>query len=478
MELLTIQETAGLLKVNAITVRRYIAAGRLPAVRVGRGVRVRKEAVEQFLAPVTPERAGLGLSIPQGKPFTMDDSLWNIVGIGESEGPTDISEHKHQYLAEAYATGGTGETPMTYVFTSESVAEGHPDKVCDYIADSILDTVLAQDARSRVACEVLCKSNIVVLAGEITTRAQVDFAAVARQAVREIGYTDPAEPFCADTLFVEQLLTRQAPEIAQGVQAAADQASEQGAGDQGVMFGFASDETPELMPLPVLLAHRLARGLAEDRKSGTCPWLRPDGKTQVSVRYEGHRPVRVTTVLVSTQHAADRDQEAVRAYVAETLLPRAMGEWHNPQARLLVNPTGSFVHGGPATDSGLTGRKIIVDTYGGMARHGGGSFSGKDPSKVDRSGAYFCRYVARQVVQAGLARKAEIQVSYAIGVAQPLSVKVDTFGTGDEDAAAAFVRQFDFRPAAIIERLDLLRPIYRQTTNYGHFGKPGLPWER
>jgi S-adenosylmethionine synthetase len=360
-----------------------------------------------------------------------------------------------------------------YTFTSESVTEGHPDKVCDYIADSILDAHMALDPHSHVACEVLAKTNIVVLAGEITSAAHVDYAEVVRRAVREVGYSDPAEPFSADTLFIQQLITRQASEIEQGVNR-----KEQGAGDQGIMFGYATDETPELMPLPILLAHRLSRTLAEDRKSGRIAWLRPDGKTQVSVRYEGNQPVAVTDVLVSAQHILGVDQEQIRAYVRDSLLPRTMDEWIDPEIRVETNPTGSFARGGPSSDCGVTGRKIIVDTYGGMARHGGGAFSGKDPSKVDRSAAYFCRYVARQLVLQGLARKAEIQVSYAIGMARPVSVKVDTFGTGNAHTAEAFVSRFDFRPAAIIERLGLLRPIYRQTTNYGHFGKPDLPWER
>ena len=366
---------------------------------------------------------------------------------------------------------------MTYIFSSESVTEGHPDKVCDYIADSILDAYLAKDPHSRVACEVLCKSDRVVLAGEVTSKGQVDHDAVVRKAVREIGYTDPTAPFCADTLRITEMLTTQSPEIAQGVDAAQNVQREQGAGDQGIMFGYATDETPELMPLPILLAHRLAQGLAEDRKRGQVPWLRPDGKTQVSVQYEGNDPNAVHTILVSTQHAPGVDQATIQAYVSQDLGPRMLGTSFHPGIAVLVNPTGSFTEGGPSADCGVTGRKIIVDTYGGAGRHGGGAFSGKDPSKVDRSGAYFCRYVARQVINEGLARRAEVQVAYAIGRAQPLSVKVDTFGTGDAEQAAAFVETFDFRPAAIIERLDLLRPIYRTTTNYGHFGRPGLPWE-
>lgn len=363
------------------------------------------------------------------------------------------------------------------LFTSESVCEGHPDKVCDYIADSILDAHLSQDPGARVACEVLCKEDHVILAGEITSRAIVDHEEVARYAIREVGYTYNDQPFRADSVKIIRLITRQAPEIAQGVDAGTNPDKEQGAGDQGIMFGYATDETPELMPLPIILAHRLARGLAEDRKSGHFPWLRPDGKTQVTVEYENGRPVGVTRVLVSTQHSSEVDRETIFAYVSQYLAPRALGTWFHPGIDIRVNPTGSFIQGGPSADCGVTGRKIIVDTYGGAARHGGGAFSGKDPSKVDRSGAYFCRFVARQLVKEGLAKRAEIQVAYMIGVAKPASVKVDTFGTGDERAAAEFVRQFDFRPAAIIERLDLLRPIYRQTTNYGHFGKKGLPWE-
>ncbi|MHB8377649.1 MAG: methionine adenosyltransferase [Dehalococcoidia bacterium] len=362
---------------------------------------------------------------------------------------------------------------MNRILTSESVSEGHPDKVCDYIADSILDAHLGQDPLARVACEVLCKSAVVIVAGEITSRAEVDVAKVVRRAVEEIGYTDPSEPFNADALRIEQYVTCQAPEIARGVDGA-----EQGAGDQGIMFGYATNETPELMPLPILLAHRIARGLADDRHAAASPWLRPDAKTQVSVRYDGCTPVELTNVLVSTQHAPGMPAAEIEKYLRASLLPRALGDWYRPELRLQVNPAGSFEEGGPSVDCGVTGRKIIVDTYGGAARHGGGAFSGKDPSKVDRSGAYFCRYVARQLVAHGIAQRAEVLVAYAIGVAEPVSVSVDTFGTGDDGAADEFVSRFDFRPGAIIERLDLLRPIYRRTTNYGHFGRPGLPWER
>jgi S-adenosylmethionine synthetase len=371
----------------------------------------------------------------------------------------------------------------TYVFTSESVCEGHPDKVCDYVSDSILDAHLEQDSSAHVACETLAKAGRLVLAGEITSKGTVDHVAVARRALRDIGYTDGLEAFNADGVEVLEFLTRQAVEIDTAVRKRTDGASvardakEQGAGDQGMMFGYATDETPELMPLPIFLAHRLARGLAEARKQGEVSWLRPDGKTQVSVEYADGSPVRVAHVLVSAQHAAGTAQDAIRDWVVGTLVPCALGTWPVQPGDITVNPAGSFVEGGPSADCGLTGRKIIVDTYGGMARHGGGAFSGKDPSKVDRSGAYFCRFVARQVVKAGIARRAEVQVAYAIGAAQPMSVLVETYGTGDQRAAEDLVGRLDFRPAAVIERLGLLRPIYRQTTNYGHFGRPGLPWE-
>jgi S-adenosylmethionine synthetase len=374
------------------------------------------------------------------------------------------------------ATDGR-RAPRGAVLTSESVGEGHPDKVCDYIADSILDAYLELDRRSRVACEVLCKSGIVVLAGEVSSVAALDHVPIIREAVRELGYDDPEAAFNADGVHVLQHITGQSWEIGRSVDPATNRVGEQGAGDQGIVFGYATAETPERMPLPILLAHALSRGLAEDRRSGAFPWLRPDGKTQVSVAYDGGRPVHVTEVLVSTQHAPEVDAAVVRHYVQAVLAPRALGSWYDPSVHVSVNPSGSFVKGGPAADCGVTGRKIIVDTYGGAARHGGGAFSGKDPSKVDRSGAYFCRYVARKAVEAAIAERIEIQVAYAIGVAQPVAILVDTFGTGETGAAADFVGGFDFRPAAIIEQLDLLRPIYRRTTNYGHFGRPGLPWE-
>jgi len=373
---------------------------------------------------------------------------------------------------EPRVTHRNGARPAVgHVFTSESVSEGHPDKVCDFIADSVLDAHLAQDPASRVACEVLCKDGNVVLAGEITSRASVDHVAVAREAIRAVGYTDSSEPFNADGVRVTELISRQAPEIAQGVNVG-------GAGDQGLMFGYATDETPELMPLPILLAHALSRRLADDRRAGVRRWLRPDAKTQVSVAYDGVEPVEVRTVLVSTQHAPDASQGEIREYVERELIPAALGAWHRDGIEVLVNPTGSFSLGGPSADCGVTGRKIIVDSYGGMGRHGGGAFSGKDPSKVDRSAAYFGRFVARQVVRAGLARRCELQVAYAIGRDRPVSVRVDTFGTGSAERAERYVNEhFDFRPEAVIERLDLRRPIYRSTTNYGHFGRAGLPWE-
>ena len=365
-----------------------------------------------------------------------------------------------------------------FVFTSESVSEGHPDKVCDYISDSVLDACLAHDPNSRVACETLVKSDTVVLAGEITTNATLDYDKIVRQAVKEIGYTDTSEPFCDTTLKLISLITKQSNEISQGVTETTSQSGDQGAGDQGIMFGYATDESAEMLPLPILLAHKLTKGMADDRKNGKVPFLRPDSKSQVSLLYDGNDPKEVTAVVVSTQHTPDADQKKITAYVREDLGPRVLGEWWNSKLQLYVNPTGSFVHGGPSADAGVTGRKIIVDSYGGWGRHGGGAFSGKDPSKVDRSSAYFCRYVAKQVIAAGLAKRAEIQVGYAIGMAKPVSVKVDTFGTGDWRAAEELVmNSFDFRPRAIIQKLDLLRPIFRQSTNYGHFGRLGLPWE-
>lgn len=361
-----------------------------------------------------------------------------------------------------------------FVFTSESVTEGHPDKVCDYISDSVLDACLAEDPGARVACECLAKSGLILLAGEITVSGAPDYAEVVHAALADIRAGDTSPP---EDIDIRVELTEQSPELAGGIRRS--DTDDLGAGDQGIMFGYASDETPELMPLPILLAHRLTRGLAEDRKSGRVPWLRPDGKAQVAVRYRDGRPEAVTAVLVSTQHTPSMTarQREIERYVRDELVPRALGDWHRPDIRPIVNPTGSFELGGPSADAGLTGRKIIVDTYGGAARHGGGAFSGKDPSKVDRTGAYFARWAARQVVRQGIARRAEIQVAYVIGRATPMSLHVDSFGTGDAAEADAFVRGLDWRPGAIIERFDLRRPIYRSTTNYGHFGRPGLPWE-
>jgi S-adenosylmethionine synthetase len=369
---------------------------------------------------------------------------------------------------------------MSYkIRTSESVTEGHADKVCDYIADSILDAYIAQDKYSRVAVEVLCKSNTIVLAGEVTSKKYVDLHKVVKQAMIDVGYDDSLAPFNAENFQLIQLLTPQDSEIAGALNTKSKKKNMQRAGDQGIMFGYATDETPELMPLPILLAHRLAQGLADDRKSRKkkYSWLRPDGKTQVSVVYDGDTPVRVSDVLVSTQHQEGKDRNDIREYVEGDLMPRALDDWHHDKIKVVVNPSQSFTHGGPASDSGLTGRKNIVDTYGGAAHHGGGSFSGKDPSKVDRSATYFCRYVARQIVLEGIAKRAEVQAAYAIGKVKPFSLSVNCFGTGDDREAYRFLKKFDFKPGAIIEKLNLLRPIYRQTTNYGHFGRAGLPWE-
>jgi len=364
-----------------------------------------------------------------------------------------------------------------YIFTSESVSEGHPDKMADQISDAILDAIIEQDPHARVACETMTKTGMVVLAGEITTKAtNIEYENIVRGVVQDIGYTSSDIGFDGETCAVLNALGQQSPNINQGVDRG-DRES-QGAGDQGLMFGYACNETPELMPLPIALSHRLTKGLAEDRKAGKLDWVRPDSKSQVSVAYVNGKPQFVTAVVLSTQHTKEVERAQIEAYVREQLLPRCLGEWNNSEFALHVNPTGSFIHGGPSADAGLTGRKIIVDTYGGLARHGGGAFSGKDPSKVDRSAAYFARFAARDVVAQKIAERCEIQVAYAIGQAEPVSISVDTFGTGDEAAADAHVREhFDFRPASIVETLNLRRPIFGQTTNYGHFGRAGLPWE-
>ena len=376
----------------------------------------------------------------------------------------------------------------SFVFSSESVGEGHPDKVADLISDSILDACLAQDRHSRVACETLVKSNAVVVAGEITIPkigrqpidAVINIGTVIRDAIRDIGYVNTDDVFHADQVFIHNLLTTQSPDIAQGVdarKAAGKKHAEQGAGDQGLMFGYACNETPELMPTPIMFAHRLGRELTALRKSRRVDWLRPDAKSQVSVRYENGQPVEVVNVVISTQHTADVSHAQIEDFlirnVIRKVIPAAM---LNKKTEFLVNPTGRFVVGGPQGDSGLTGRKIIVDTYGGWGRHGGGAFSGKDPSKVDRSAAYMCRWVAKNIVAAKLADVVELQVAYAIGHPHPVSVYVDTMGTGkvaDEKITSAVEKVFSFKPAEIVSQLNLLRPIYRQTTNYGHFGKAG-----
>ncbi len=388
-----------------------------------------------------------------------------------------------------------------FVFSSESVGEGHPDKVADLISDSVLDACLKIDHTSRVACETFVKSNIVVVGGEITIpklqdpkkgttkpiEEVINLGKVIRDAIRDIGYVNDDDVFHADKVFINNYLTAQSPDIAQGVdakKAEGKKTAEQGAGDQGIMFGYACNETPELMPTPIMFAHRLGRELTKIRKSGAVSWLRPDAKTQVSVRYQNDKPVEVVNVVISTQHAADAKHATIEKFLIENVIKKVIdAKLLTKNTEYLINPTGRFVIGGPQGDSGLTGRKIIVDTYGGWGRHGGGAFSGKDPSKVDRSAAYMGRWVAKNIVAAGLATHAEIQFAYAIGHPKPVSVRVETFGTSklgisDEQITDAVQKVFSFKPADIVAQLDLLRPIYRQTTNYGHFGKKDLPWEQ
>ncbi len=385
-------------------------------------------------------------------------------------------------------------TGIRRLFTSESVTEGHPDKVCDQISDAVLDTILEQDPDAHVACEVVATTGMLFVTGEISTRCYVDIPALARQVVRDIGYDDAAMGFDGSTCAVLTAIDEQSPDIAQGVNAAletrdggaaeTDPFDRIGAGDQGMMFGYACDETPELMPLPIALSHKLARRLTELRRSGALPYLRPDGKTQVTVEYDGFTPVRVDTIVVSTQHSDGVLLETIRQDVVEQVIrPVVPAELLDDATKVFVNPTGRFVVGGPQGDSGLTGRKIIVDTYGGYARHGGGAFSGKDPTKVDRSASYMARYAAKNVVAAGLAKRCEVQVAYAIGVARPVSVRVDTEGTGvlpDDVLGRAVAEVFDFRPAAIIEELQLRRPIYRRLAAYGQMGREelGVRWEQ
>jgi len=371
----------------------------------------------------------------------------------------------------------------SYLFTSESVGEGHPDKVCDAISDAVLDACLEQDPLSRVACETFCKTGFVIVGGEITTKARVDFGRIARETIKEIGYTSSAMGFDWESCGVLTAIEPQSPDISQGVTEGEGTHKEQGAGDQGMMFGYAVDETPELMPAPIMYAHKLMRRTTEVRKSGKVDFLRPDAKSQVTLEYDAEdRPVRIDTVVLSTQHSPDVKNKQLHEAIMELVIKKALPKkLLDNKTKYFINPTGRFVIGGPHGDAGLTGRKIIVDTYGGAGRHGGGAFSGKDPSKVDRSAAYYARYLAKTIVAAGLARRTEVQIAYAIGVAKPVGVNINTFGTGkvpDAKLAKYMIEHFDMRPRAIVEQLDLLRPIYRPTSAYGHFGRPEFTWEK
>ena len=366
-----------------------------------------------------------------------------------------------------------------YLFTSESVTQGHVDKICDQIADAILDVIIAQDQTARVAIECLTKTGFVVIAGEVTTTAQVDFQEVARKTITEIGYDNTELGLDGKTCGVLLAVSKQSPDIAQGVDEGSEK--EQGAGDQGLMFGYATNETPEYMPLPIILANKLTKRLAEVRKYKELLYLRPDGKSQVTVEYENGLPKRIDTVVISTQHSPTVDYETLKQEVIEKVIKPICLDYLDEATNFFINPTGQFIIGGPVADAGVTGRKIIVDTYGGFSRHGGGAFSGKDPSKVDRSAAYYCRYAAKNIVAAGLAERCEIQVSYAIGIAKPVSILVETFGTNiipEEEIVALVKKHFDFRPKEIIQQLDLLRPIYQKTATYGHFGRVEFPWEK
>ncbi|NLA70940.1 MAG: methionine adenosyltransferase [Clostridiaceae bacterium] len=382
-----------------------------------------------------------------------------------------------------------GSTNNSWLFTSESVTEGHPDKVCDQIADAVLDALIGHDPCARVACEAVATTGLVFVMGEITTTAYVDIPLIVRETLKHIGYTGNHIGFDADSCAVLTSIDEQSSDIALGVDCSLEVRGSgghsTGAGDQGMMFGFANKDTPEYMPLPITLAHRLTRRLAEARKSGHTPSLYPDGKSQVTIRYEGERPVHIDTVVISAQHSADATQEQIHEEIEDAVIyPILAGDLFDSDTKIRINPTGRFVIGGPQGDTGLTGRKIICDTYGGFARHGGGAFSGKDPTKVDRTGSYAARHIAKNLVAAGLCSQCEVQLAYVIGIAHPVSVTVTTFGTGvrhsDEALSTLVTRTFDLRPDAIIDRFDLLRPIYTQISNYGHFGRPelDLPWER